>query len=372
MESSRKIIHIDMDAFYASVEQRDHPELRGKPVAVGGSSLRGVVASASYEARQFGVKSAMPSVTAARLCPGLIFVKSRFEVYREVSQQIRGIFHTYTDLVEPLSLDEAYLDVTQPKRGPKSATLIAAAIRQQIRQETGLTASAGISFNKFLAKVASDINKPDGMKVIPPEEALAFLEQLPIKAFHGIGKVTAEKMRRMGIFNGEGLKRLSEIELVRRFGKAGRHYYRIVRALDDRPVNPNRIRKSIGAERTYREDIEDPAEMKEKLAYLAGVIFKYMQKSDNYGRTLTLKAKMPDFQIITRSKTFARELKRLEEITAVAYELLEEHREEMPRVRLLGLSVSNLQREQQAEGIQLEIDFEHPNLGNEPHEPDHF
>ncbi|MCO6488333.1 MAG: DNA polymerase IV, partial [Phaeodactylibacter sp.] len=243
-----------MDAFYASVEQRDHPELRGKPIAVGGAGMRGVVASASYEARKFGVRSAMPSVTARRLCPQLIFVRSRFDVYRDVSHQIRDIFLEYTDLVEPLSLDEAYLDVTDARRGPRSATLIAGEIRRRIREETGLTASAGVSFNKFLAKVASDINKPDGQKVITPEEAIPFLEGLPIDAFHGIGKVTAEKMRRMGIFDGAGLKRYTEAELVRRFGKVGRHYYRIVRADDGREVNPNRIRKSIGAERTYKED----------------------------------------------------------------------------------------------------------------------
>lgn len=358
MQAARKIIHIDMDAFYASVEQRDYPELQGKPVAVGGSSMRGVVASASYEARRYGVHSAMPSVTAKRLCPGLIFVKSRFDVYREVSGQIRAIFQEYTDWVEPLSLDEAYLDVTEPKKGPQSATLIARAIRERIAEETGLTASAGISFNKFLAKVASDINKPNGMKVIPPEEALAFLEGLEIKAFHGIGKVTAEKMRRMGIFRGKDLKRYSEIELVQRFGKVGRHYYRIVRADDQRPVNPNRIRKSIGAERTYRDNISANKAMQEKLAYLCEVVFRYMSKSDNYGRTVTLKAKMPDFKILTRSRTFASELRSLEGLTEVAYELLEDNRQDIPQVRLLGISVSNLTKEQGADGIQLEFDFD--------------
>lgn len=359
MKTERKIIHIDMDAFYASVEQRDFPELKDKPIAVGGSSLRGVVASASYEARKYGVRSAMPSITAKRLCPELIFVKSRFDVYREVSQQIRAIFFEYTDLVEPLSLDEAYLDVTEPKKGPHSATLIAQAIRERIEQETGLTASAGISFNKFLAKVASDINKPDGMKVITPEEAISFLEQLDIKAFHGIGKVTAEKMRRMGIFTGKDLKRYSEIEMVKRFGKVGRHYYRIVRAEDHRPVNPNRIRKSIGAERTYREDIADTKAMQEKLAYLAEVVFRYMRKSDNYGRTITLKAKMPDFKILTRSRTFASEVRKQAELTQVVYDLLSENRQDIPSVRLLGVSVSNLMKEQGNEGIQLELEFGH-------------
>jgi len=358
MKAERKIIHIDMDAFYASVEQRDYPELRGKPVAVGGSSMRGVVASASYEARKYGVRSAMPSVTAQRLCPELVFVKSRFDVYREVSRQIRSIFHEYTALVEPLSLDEAYLDVTQPQKGPQSATLIAKAIRERIERETGLTASAGISFNKFLAKVASDINKPNGMKVIEPAEAAAFLEELDIKAFHGIGKVTAEKMRRMGIFQGKHLKRFSEIELVQRFGKVGRHYYRIVRADDQRPVNPNRVRKSIGAERTYREDISDSRVMREKLAQLSQIVFRYMEQSDNYGRTVTLKAKMPDFKILTRSRTFNREIRDPEELTAIVFELLEDNRQDIPQVRLLGVSVSNLSREQGTEGIQLEFDFD--------------
>jgi DNA polymerase-4 len=359
MDEGRKIIHIDMDAFYASVEQRDHPELRGKPVAVGGSSLRGVVASASYEARKYGVRSAMPSVTAKRLCPQLVFVKSRFDIYREVSHQIRDIFFDYTDLVEPLSLDEAYLDVTEPKKGPPSATLIAEEIRSRIHSTTGLTASAGVSFNKFLAKVASDINKPDGMKVITPQEAIPFLEQLPIQAFHGIGKVTAEKMRRMGIFDGGGLKKYSELELVQRFGKVGRHYYRIVRADDQRQVNPNRIRKSIGAERTYREDITEEHAMKEKLTYLCEVVHAYMHKSDNYGRTITIKAKMPDFKVITRSKTFGAEIRSLKELVAVTHELLSEHRADIPSVRLLGVSVSNLSKEQGVEGIQLEFDFRH-------------
>ncbi|MCB9287784.1 MAG: DNA polymerase IV [Lewinellaceae bacterium] len=350
-----------MDAFYASVEQRDHPELRGKPIAVGGSGMRGVVASASYEARKYGVRSAMPSVTARRLCPQLVFVRSRFDVYRDVSLQIRDIFYEYTDLVEPLSLDEAYLDVTYPRRGPQSATLVAEEIRRRIREETGLTASAGVSFNKFLAKVASDVNKPDGIKVITPEEALPFLEELPIEAFHGIGKVTAEKMHRMGIFKGADLRPYSEVELARRFGKVGRHYYRIVRAEDEREVNPNRIRKSIGAERTYKEDLTDIREMKEKLSYLAEVVYKYMVKADNYGRTVTLKAKMPDFKAITRSRTFSTEIRSLEGLEAIAHELLEENKEDIGSVRLLGISVSNLSKEQAADGIQLEFDFENQN-----------
>lgn len=348
-----------MDAFYASVEQRDRPELKGKPIAVGGSSKRGVVASASYEARQFGVRSAMPSMTAMRLCPQLIFVKSRFEVYRDVSQQIREIFLDYTDLVEPLSLDEAYLDVTENKYGKLSATHIAIEIRQRILESTGLTASAGVSFNKFLAKVASDINKPNGIKVITPDEALAFLEALPVARFHGIGKVTAQKMNRMGIFNGKDLKQFPEIELVRRFGKVGRYYYKIVRAEDSREVNPNRTRKSIGAERTFSEDIIELQEMKERLLQLAGIVFQYMKKADNYGRTLTLKAKMPDFKVINRSKTFSSEIRHLDDLISVAHELLEENRADINQVRLLGLSVSNLMKEQSGEGIQLEFDFDY-------------
>ena len=354
----RKIIHIDMDAFYASVEQRDNPELRGKPVSVGGAGLRGVVASASYEARRYGVRSAMPSVTAKRLCPDLIFVKSRFDVYREVSNQIRAIFFEYTDLVEPLSLDEAYLDITENKMGIESAVQVAEEIRAKILTTTQLTASAGVSFNKFLAKTASDINKPDGLKEISRAEAIAFLEELPVKKFHGVGKVTAEKMNRMGIYTGKDLKKLDEIELIRRFGKSGRYYYRIVRAEDNREVNPHRIRKSIGAERTFFEDLTAIPEMKAKLEYIAGVVFRHMQKSDNFGRTITLKMKTADFKIITRSKTFAVEVKALEDIIKISHELLENNQSEIDKIRLLGISVSNLAKEQESGGVQLELDFE--------------
>lgn len=353
----RKIIHIDMDAFYASVEQRDHPELQGKPLAVGGAGARGVVASASYEARKFGVRSAMPSSTARRLCPDLLFVKARFDVYTQVSRQIREIFLDYTDLVEPLSLDEAYLDITENKKGMKSATLVAQEIRRRIQEETQLTASAGVSFNKFLAKIASDINKPNGIKVITPPEATAFLDALPIEKFHGVGKVTAEKMKRMGILTGADLKSFSEIELVQRFGKVGAHYFRIVRADDTRPVNPHRIRKSIGAERTFSEDLIEIFEMKEKLTYLAGVVFDYMKKSDNFGRTITLKIKSADFKLSTRSRTFNTEVIDLEQLTNVTHELLEENKEALESVRLLGVSVSNLQKEQEGGGIQLRLEF---------------
>ena len=347
-----------MDAFYASVEQRDFPELRGKPVAVGGSAQRGVVASASYEARRYGVRSAMPSITAKRQCPDLIFVKHRFEVYREVSEQIRAIFLEYTDLVEPLSLDEAFLDVTNPRKGPLSATLIAQEILARIYNETQLTASAGISFNKFLAKVASDINKPNGYKVITPEEAIPFLEALKIEKFFGIGKVTAKKMHKMGIHKGADLKKLSEIELVTRFGKAGRQYYRIVRADDQRPVNPNRIRKSIGAERTFSEDITDIKVMKDRLRQISKVVFDYMTNKNNFGRTVTLKIKTIDFQQITRSKSFQSEIRSIEILLDTVFELLEQNQEDFQAVRLLGVAISNLEKENDGAGIQLEFDFE--------------
>ncbi|MEX2590724.1 MAG: DNA polymerase IV, partial [Chitinophagales bacterium] len=304
MPAIRKIIHIDMDAFYASIEQRDNPTLRGKPVAVGGSAERGVVAAASYEARKYGVHSAMPSVTAKRKCPHLIFVKHRFEVYRSVSIQIREIFRDYTELVEPLSLDEAYLDVTSNKKQMPSATLIAEEIRQRIFETTGLTASAGISFNKFLAKVASDVNKPNGITVIPPEKATAFLEQLPINKFHGIGKVTEGKMRKLGIHNGADLKGFSEIELVRQFGKSGRHYYNIVRGKDEREVEANRIRKSVGAENTFESDLSSETEMLQELEKIAAKVVQRLKKSKTKGRTITLKLKYQDFKQHTRSKSF--------------------------------------------------------------------
>ncbi len=353
----RKIIHVDMDAFFAAVEQRDFPELRGKPVAVGGAGMRGVVASASYEARMFGVRSAMPSITAKRLCPQLTFVKSRFDVYQKDSQTIRQIFHEYTDLVEPLSLDEAYLDVTMPKKGPASATIIAEQIRERIVKETGLTASAGVSFNKFLAKVASDINKPNGLKVILPNEAIVFIDQLPIRKFHGVGKVTAEKMERMGIYTGKDLRAFSEIDLVKRFGKTGRYFYRIVRAEDERPVNPNRVRKSIGAERTFFENEASLEGMKKRLSGIVDRVFQYMDKTGNFGRTVTLKMKKPDFTIITRSKTFIREVKTAAELEQAVMELLQQNWSTGLEVRLLGVAVSNLQHEDQFGGVQLELEF---------------
>ncbi|MEL6274427.1 MAG: DNA polymerase IV [Bacteroidota bacterium] len=354
----RKIIHVDMDAFFASVEQRDHPELRGKPIAVGGGGMRGVVAAASYEARKYGVRSAMPSVTAKRLCPDLIFVRHRFHVYKEVSNQIRDIFLSSPVLVEPLSLDEAYLDVTEPKRGPASATLIAQAIREEIFSATSLTASAGVSFNKFLAKTASDINKPNGMKVIMPDEAPAFLAALPVEKFHGVGKKTAARLHKMGFHSGADLLPLSEIEMAQRFGKFGRRFYRIIRALDDRPVNPNRIRKSIGAERTFKENLTTPTQMLEKLTMLATRIHGHMMEKDNFGRTVTIKLKNPDFQIFTRSRSFGTEVRQLDNLVEIAHQLLMENVEEVPVVRLLGVSVSNLEREQEGGGgVQLLLPF---------------
>lgn len=353
---TRKIIHIDMDAFYASVEQRDNPALRGKPVAVGGIK-RGVVASASYEARAFGVRSAMPSRTALRKCPHLQFVRSRFDVYRQVSQQIREIFLEYTDLVEPLSLDEAYLDVTENKKDIFSAILIARQIRQKIFERTHLTASAGVSVNKFVAKVASDINKPNGIKVILPDEVVPFLETLAIEKFHGIGKVTADKMKRLGIHNGKDLKQWTEIDLVKRFGKTGRYYYKIVRGEDNRAVNPHRIRKSIGAERTFNEDIFTVDKMFEKLKEIGEKLFRSIEKTQNYGRTVTVKIKFSDFQIITRSKTVNREITRSEDLIAIVRELLYENMSNGIGVRLLGISVSNLRREEDSLPRQLEFDF---------------
>lgn len=357
--TTRKIIHIDMDAFYASVEQRDNPALKGKPVAVGGSAKRGVVAAASYEARKYGVRSAMPSITAARKCPELIFVKPRFEQYKMVSNQIREIFETYTDLIEPLSLDEAYLDVTNDKKGIGSATLVAEAIRKEIFETTQLTASAGVSINKFLAKVASDINKPNGIKVIYPHEAQAFIEALKIEKFFGIGKVTAKKMHGLGIFTGADLKSRSELELIRYFGKSGRYYHKLVRGEDDRPVNPNRIRKSIGAERTFSEDINDLQLMMEKLEYVAEKVFKYCTLKDNFGRTLTVKIKTADFKLITRSKSFQSEIRDFNLMLETIRTLLFNNQEDFDQVRLLGVSVSNLSKEQRLDfGEQLKLNFE--------------
>ena len=354
-----------MDAFYASVEQLDNPELRGKPIAVGGSSQRGVVSAASYEARKFGVRSAMSSVIAKRNCPDLIFVKSRFDRYREISQQIRIIFFEYTDLVEPLSLDEAYLDVTENKMGNPSATMIAREIRAKIKEKTGLNASAGISINKFIAKVASDINKPNGQKTVHPQEVSEFLEQLEIRKFYGVGKVTAEKMYRLGIFTGKDLKSKSEEYLADHFGKHGPYYYNVVRGIHESEVKPNRMRKSLGAERTFSENISSEIFMLEKLTNIAEEIERRLQKSKVAGKTVTLKIKYSDFTLQTRSKTISYYISSKELILELAKELL--YQEKMKdSVRLLGISLSNLntdktsakEKEEKKEVVvQLKFDF---------------
>lgn len=348
MTAIRKIIHIDMDAFYASVEQRDNPRYRGKPLVVGGSpDQRGAVAAASYEARRFGIHSAMPARTAQQKCPHLIFVKPRFEVYRAISEQIRTIFYRYTDLVEPLSLDEAYLDVTENKLALASATLMAQAIKQQVYQETGLTASAGVSINKFLAKIASGVDKPNGLFLIPPQQAAAFIEQLPVEQFHGIGTVTAAKMHTLGIHTGKDLKQWREAELVQRFGKVGSFYFHIARAEDQLPVQPNRIRKSIGAETSFEVDLNDRESMSRALRDIAGLLHQRIERQQRQGRTLTLKVKDADYQQTTRSKTLPQATAELETLLSMAQELLELSEVDHKAVRLLGLTLSNLDGEGQ-------------------------
>jgi DNA polymerase-4 len=359
----RKIIHIDMDAYYASVEQRDFPEYRGKAVAVGGSPEgRGVVATASYEARRYGIHSAMPAARAKRLCPHLIFVKPRFEVYREVSQQIREIFFDYTPLVEPLSLDEAYLDVTENLKGIPSASLVAKEIRERIKDKTQLTASAGVAHNKFLAKIASDINKPDGITLIPPEKAEAFIEELEIGEFYGIGKSTESKMKNLGIHTGADLKEWSEFDLVENFGKVGRHYYRIVRGIDHREVKPERIRKSIGKERTFSVDIAEPYRMQEELDALAQKVADRMQKLEAKGKTVTLKLRYDNFDTITRSYTTENWVNEARDLAYTAKQLLSdtEAGTGQRKVRLLGITASNLNLDEDQEGLgeQLELPFE--------------
>lgn len=340
----RKIIHIDMDSFYASVEQRDFPELQGKAIAVGGSpDGRGVVATSSYEARKFGVKSAMSSRQALLLCPDLIFVYPRFEVYKEVSQQIRAIFLRYTDLIEPLSLDEAYLDVTIDKLGIGSAIEIAKQIKMAIHKELHLTASAGISVNKFIAKIASDFNKPNGLTFIGPSKVIPFLESLPIEKFFGVGKVTATKMKAKGIFSGKDLKGFTELQLSNYFGKAGRFFYHMVRGNDDRPVRPNRIAKSIAAEDTFAHDLKDVEELKEELKIISFKVEKRLLAKGKKGRTLTLKVKYADFVQVTRSYTGTAYLYKGDELFAEALKLLLKVDLEDKKIRLVGLSLSNFQ-----------------------------
>ena len=348
----RKIIHVDMDAFYASVEQRDHPELRGKPVAVGGQH-RGVVMAASYEARKFGVRSAMPSVTAKRRCPELIFVKTRFDVYRAVSQQIRAIFLDYTDLVEPLSLDEAYLDVTEDRHGLGSARAIAEDIRRRIREECQLTASAGVSYCKFIAKLASDHRKPDGLCVITPERGPEFVASLPVARFHGVGPVTAKKMERLGIITGADLREWSLPALEAQFGSSGQWYWRICRGVDEREVKPDRPYKSVSAERTFDEDQSDPERLAAELTRIAGYAWDRVKRAQVSGRTVTLKVKFADFTIITRSKSFASTVPDLEAFTRAGHGLLQALHPLPKGIRLLGLGLHSLTEDNAQDAVQL-------------------
>ena len=359
----RKIIHVDMDAFYASVEELDNPELKGKPVAVGGNEIRGVVSAANYEARKFGVRSAMSGYLAKKNCPHLIFVKPRFARYKEISNKIQAIFYDYTDLVEPLSLDEAYLDVTTNKKGNPSATLIASEIRQRIFNELRLTASAGISSNKFIAKIASDINKPNGQKTVNPEEVIPFLEKLEIRKFYGVGKVTAEKMFRLGIFTGMDLKQKSLEFLELHFGKSGSHYFNVVRGIHTSEVKPHRIPKSVGAERTFNENLSSEIFMLERLEHIADELQLRMKKTKVAGKTITLKIKYSDFTLQTRSKTLPYFVSDKALILETAKELLYQEKMENS-VRLLGISLANLntelkrnEKEENEVSVQLKFEF---------------
>ena len=358
----RKIIHVDMDAFYASVEELDNPTLKGKPLAVGGSEIRGVVSAANYEARKYGVRSAMSGVMAKRNCPNLIFVKPRFDRYKEISKKIRAIFYDYTDLVEPLSLDEAYLDVTVNKKGNPSASLIAKEIRQRIFDEIGLRASAGISINKFIAKVASDVNKPNGQKTVNPEEVIEFLEQLEIRKFYGVGKVTTEKMYKLGIFTGLDLKQKSEEFLIEHFGKSGGYYYQVVRGVHNSAVKPHRIPKSVGAERTFNENLSSEIFMLERLDHIATELERRLKKSAISGKTITLKIKYSDFSLQTRSKTLPYFVADKSLILETAKELLYQEKIENS-VRLLGISLANLnsdkkEKSQERTTVSMQLKFE--------------
>ena len=360
---TRKIIHVDMDAFYASVEELDNPDLKGKPLAVGGNEIRGVVSAANYEARKYGVRSAMSGYLAKKNCPHLTFVKPRFIRYKEISKQIRNIFFDYTDLVEPLSLDEAYLDVTVNKKGNPSATLIAQEIRQRIFDEVGLKASAGISINKFIAKVASDFNKPNGQKTVNPEEVLQFLEDLEIRKFYGVGKVTADKMYKLGIFTGKELKEKPLEFLEANFGKSGSYYFDVVRGIHHSEVKPHRIPKSVGAERTFNENLSSEIFMLERLEHIANELEKRLKKSNIAGKTLTLKIKYSDFTLHTRSKTLPYFIAEKALILENAKELLYQEKMENS-VRLLGISLANLNNEKKkteskedSVSVQLQFDF---------------
>jgi DNA polymerase-4 len=354
--AQRKIIHIDMDAFYASVEQRDNPELKGRPVAVGGGH-RGVVAAASYEARKFGVRSAMPSVTAKRRCPELIFVKPRFDVYRAVSQQIRAIFADYTDLIEPLSLDEAYLDVTDDRRGLGSARAIAEEIRARIKGETGLTASAGVSYCKFIAKLASDQNKPDGLCVIPPGKGPGFVATLPVKRFHGVGPVTAAKMEKLGIVTGADLAAWPIEQLEAHFGSSGRWYWRIARGIDEREVKSDRPYKSVSAERTFDVDYVEADDLRRELSRVAGYAWQRIERSEVQGRTVTLKVKFGDFSLITRSRSFSSPISDFAAFEAAGLALLNALIPVPKGVRLLGLGLHSIIEQQESAPRQLGLEI---------------
>jgi len=342
-QAPRKIIHVDMDAFFASVEQRDQPELRGKPVAVGGSAARGVVAAASYEARVFGVRSAMPSVTAKRLCPALIFVPHRFEQYKAVSRQIHDIFSCYSDLVEPLSLDEAYLDVTADKAGVGSAMATAERIRAEIRAQTELTASAGVSYNKFLAKIASDQNKPDGMCVIKPHQGPDFVATLPVGRFYGVGPKTAGRMAKLGLHVGADLREQDMAFLTEKFGKMASYLYRACRGIDHRPVRPDRIRKSVGGERTYSEDLLEPDQLKQALDRIIDIVWGRIEKNRAKGRTVTLKVKYQDFRQITRAKSNGDYVPDKSTFSDISHGLMNALLPVPKGVRLLGLTLSGLE-----------------------------
>jgi len=353
----RKIIHVDMDAFFASVEQRNNPDLEGKPVAVGRNGNRGVIAAASYEARKYGVYSAMPSKIAIRKCPQLIFVKPNFIEYKKVSNQIREIFIEYTDLVEPLSLDEAFLDITENKINLPSATLIAKQIKKKIKERTQLNSSAGVSFNKFLAKIASDYDKPDGFYAITPDIAENFIEKLEIEKFFGVGKVTAKKMHRLGIKTGYDLKQKDLEFLSNHFGKQGQYFYNISRAVDTREVNPDRIRKSIGAEKTFAYDILNIDNIFDRTEQIAETLIERCNKAETFGKTLTLKVKYSDFKQITRSKTLSSKIKKLDILIKIAEELFEQINFTYNPIRLIGLSITNLDNNSNEEAFQLSFDF---------------
>ena len=353
--TTRKIIHVDMDAFYASVEQRDNPQLRGKPLAVGGAAARGVVAAASYEAREFGIHSAMPSVTAARKCPDLIFVTPRFDVYRAVSQQIREIFAEYTPLVEPLSLDEAYLDVTENLKGMPIATEIALEIRAKIKTVTGLNASAGVSYNKFLAKMASDLNKPNGQAVITPKNGPAFVQGLAVKKFHGVGPATAQKMHQLGIKTGADLKAQSLEFLTQHFGKAGPYFHGIARGVDQRQVKPNRVRKSVGAEDTFSQDIDNFLPALDGVRPLIAKVWRYCEANAIRAKTVTLKVKYADFTQITRARTSERPFLSAVEIEQTIYSLLDPIFPPLKSVRLLGVTLSSLETVDYTRTEQLQL-----------------